>query len=108
MTKLALLAFSFPLVCAVAYPANAGGLKVEDILVQLFYENSGTLSEDVTKMKTVRLWNTIIGEGHAREPANSFLVSVVLSGKAGSFDHTEKLVVVFRRGVPTPIGAASI
>ena len=74
-------------------PASASGLKIEDVRVQLFYENSGTLSEDLTKMKNVALWNTIIGEGDAREPANSFLVNVVLSGKAGSFDHTEKLVV---------------
>jgi hypothetical protein len=84
----ALFAFTLPV-----EPASAQAVNVEDIRVQLFYERSGTLSEDFTKVKDVSFWNTIIGEGIAKEPANSFLVSVVLRGKPASFVESERVVV---------------
>src|SRR5262245_25645280 len=72
-------------------PASAQAVHVEDIRVQLFYERSGKLSEDFTKVKDVSFWNTTIGEGTAKEPANSFLVSIVLRGKPTSFVDSESI-----------------
>jgi hypothetical protein len=73
--------------------AKAQPVIVEDIRVQLFYESTGKLSADLAKVKDVSFWNTIIGEGFAKEPANSFLVSVVLRGKPASFVNSERVVV---------------
>ena len=49
--------------------ASAQPVSVENIRVQLFYERNGELSEDITKVKDIILWNTIIGEGYAKQPA---------------------------------------
>jgi hypothetical protein len=106
--------FNRALIFALAAPylligiANAQTAQIEDIRVQLFYERSGTFSEDLTKLKKISLWNTIIGEGDAKEPANSFLVSVVIQGKPESlvkresvavtvFDKAKKSMVMQRR-----------
>ncbi len=75
-------------------PATAQALKIEDIRVQLFYERSGTLSPDLTKQKDLSLHNTMLGEGAAKEPANSFLVAVVISGQPSSFDKSKVDVTV--------------
>ncbi len=42
--------------------AAAQAVQVENIRVQLFYENSGQLSDDLTKKKNLALWNTISGK----------------------------------------------
>jgi hypothetical protein len=55
-----------------AGPAGAQALKVDDIKVQLFYELSGTLSDDLTKQKKLSLWNTLIGEGDAKVMQRQF------------------------------------
>lgn len=44
--------------------------------VQLWYEGSGRLSEDIAPPKSITLWNTIIGEGGAEENANDALLTV--------------------------------
>ena len=49
------------------------------IRAHLFYEYSGTLSEDILASKPV-LWNTVIGEGEAAEPASDVLVVVEMRG----------------------------
>lgn len=53
----------------------------------------GTFSEDVTKTKDFHYWNTLIGEGDAKEPANSFLVTIFLRGKPESFDAKEFVTI---------------
>ena len=73
--------------------AAAQTAAIEDIRVQLFYEYSGTLSDDLTKRKDLVLRNTMIGEGGAKEPANSFLVSVVVKGQSEAFDKDAALTV---------------
>ena len=73
--------------------AAAQDATVEDIRVQLFYEHSGTLSDDLTKRKDFKLLNTMAGEGSSKEPANSFLVSVVIKGAADSFDKGAALAI---------------
>ena len=60
-----------------AWGASAPAAKIDAIRMQLFYASSGTLSEDVSKTPE-GWWNTIIGEGAAKEPADDMLVSVVL------------------------------
>jgi hypothetical protein len=87
------LLFALAAPCFLIGIANAQTAQIEDIRVQLFYERSGTLSEDLTKLKKVSLWNTIIGEGDAKEPANSFLVSVEVRGKPESFNKGESIAV---------------
>jgi hypothetical protein len=85
--------FGFFTLALLVGPVHAQAVHVEEIRVQLFYEHSGALSEDFAKTKDASFWNTIIGEGSAKEPANSFLVSVVLRGKPNSFVQSESVVV---------------
>src|SRR6266481_247918 len=74
--------------------AAAQTVHIEDIRVQLFYENTGLLSDDFTKKKNLDLWNTTIGEGGSGGPARSFLASIVLRSKPNSFLKQEVVVTV--------------
>jgi hypothetical protein len=74
--------------------AAAQTVQVEHIRVQLFYENSGQLSDDLTKKKDLALWNTIIGEGDSGGPATAFLASVVLKSKPSSLVKREVVVTI--------------
>ena len=65
--------------------AAAQSLRVEQIRVQLFLEHSGKLSDDLIRTKPT-LWNTLAGEGEAGEPASSFLISIVVTGKESRND----------------------
>jgi hypothetical protein len=73
--------------------ALAQNATIESISVQLFYEYNGTLSDDLTKRKELGLWNTMIGEGDAKQPANSFLVTVTVRGAPETFDKAAVLTV---------------
>lgn len=66
-----------------AFAGNAAAQqsRVESIRVHLFKENTGTLSDDIVT-NNPGLWNVIIGDNQAE----SFLVSVVISGKPDSYD----------------------
>jgi hypothetical protein len=81
------------LLLAGAQDAHAQAATVDDIRVQLFYEHSGKLSDDLTKRKDLALFNTMIGEGESKEPANSFLVAVVVKGQPETFDKDAALTV---------------
>jgi hypothetical protein len=74
--------------CVFAMPAAAQQSQVESIRVHLFKENTGTLSDDIVT-NNPGLWNVIIGDNQA----NSFLVSVVISGKPDSYDRDGRVVV---------------
>src|SRR5262245_60499337 len=74
-------------------PAVAQTATIEDIRVQLFNEYDGTLSDDLTKRQNLELRNTMIGEGDARQPANSFLVAVSVKGQPDTFDKAAALTV---------------
>jgi hypothetical protein len=87
------LAIAAGLLAASGQVATAQNATVEDIHVQLFYEYSGALSDDLTKRKSLSLWNTMIGEGASKEPANSFLVSVEVKGAPESFDKAAALTI---------------
>ena len=58
------------------------GLSVARIQAQLWYEATGRLSGDVLTGDFI-LWNTLIGEGSAEEPASDVLVSVKVTSRDG-------------------------
>lgn len=71
-------------------------IKLERIRVQLIYETSGTLSPDIAPPAEFVLWNTVIAEGSAVEPASDVLVSVELSTTDEQANVTTPLKVVVR------------
>jgi hypothetical protein len=87
------LAIAVSLLAVSGRMAAAQNATIEDIRVQLFYEYSGALSDDLTKRKDLALWNTMIGAGDAKQPANSFLVSVAVKGQPETFDKAAALTV---------------
>jgi hypothetical protein len=48
---------------------------------QLFYDATGTFSQDILSQKDLALWNTIIGEGSAGAASTSTFVTVEISGR---------------------------
>lgn len=63
------------IVSAAVAPASAQSATIAGIKAQLFYEETGEFSQDITDGK-VTLWNTIIGEGGAGGPSSQTLVTV--------------------------------
>ena len=55
--------------------------KITAIRAQLFYDATGTLSEDILSQKDLALWNTIIGGGSAGAASTSTFVTVEISGR---------------------------
>lgn len=94
---LAATALSF-LVISTALQAqdNVAPLVIDHISVQLFYEHSGALSADISPPNDFVGWNTIIGEGSAREPANDMLVTVRLKTDGHQFIDERPLLVEAR------------
>lgn len=50
--------------------------KVEQIRMQMFYHQSGKLSDDILADPQWASWNVIIGAGSAEEPTDDMLVTV--------------------------------
>ena len=69
--------------------------RVSDIEVRLLYEQTGTLSVDLTDHPEFATWNTIIGAGSALENANDVLVSAVIGGP-GQHNLETPLVIIIR------------
>jgi len=89
-TRVRFAAFSFIILLALAsslaammtHKATAPPpFKITAIKAKLFFENTGTFSEDILTQPDLALWNTIIGEGSAGSPSNSTLVLVEVSGQ---------------------------
>ncbi len=87
---------------AVAKPKNID-FRVQDIKAQLLYEQTGQLSEDITANTDFFAWNTIIGEGSAKENANDVLVTAVIIGP-DQFNTTIPFVIEAKRKNGTKIG----
>ena len=68
------------------------GLFIARIEARLWYEETGRLSDNVL-IEGFTLWNSIIGEGSAQEPASDVLVSVKVSSQDGERFVTLPLVV---------------
>jgi hypothetical protein len=47
----------------------------------LFYDATGTFSQDILSQKDLALWNTIIGEGSAGAASTSTFVTVEITGR---------------------------
>ena len=78
-----LAAIAFALVAPPAAMGAAPTLEVREIEVRLFHSHTGTFSEPIPEGAV--LWNTIIGEGDAREPSTSTLVKVKVVGAPSKF-----------------------
>lgn len=83
MRALAVLAALLAIPAAAAAEPAIG--KIE---ARLFYEASGRLSDNIAPPAEIALFNTVIGEGGAEEPAGDVLVAVTVAGEAGSFVET--------------------
>lgn len=77
--KMFWMAAAMAMSAVAASGAAAPDAKIERISAQLYYESTGTLSVDVMADPHFTLFNTVIGEGDAREPANDVLVSVSMA-----------------------------
>jgi len=60
--------------------AKEESVKITAIRAQLFYSDSGTLSENIIDKRDFHLWNSGIGEGSAQGPSSKVLVTVELTG----------------------------
>ena len=89
MRALAVLAALLAIPAAAAAEPAIG--KIE---AHLFYEASGRLSDDIAPPAEVSLFNTVIGEGGAEEPASDVLVAVTVTGEAGAFVETPLTIKV--------------
>ena len=63
--------------------ASAADVRIAEIRAYLWLERSGKLSGNLVGSKEP-LFNTIIGEGSAGEPANNLLVEIVIAGDRNS------------------------
>lgn len=64
--------------------AAADRITVEAIQARLLYEGTGVLSQNIAPPAKFYGFNTVVGEGDAKEPASDVLITVVLaaSGEA--------------------------
>lgn len=83
---------------------------IESVRAQLFYELSGTLSGNIASPPSrFSGWNTVIGEGDAKEAAQDLLVTVRLkSNGADGFLTEAPLVITARNGAGKLLGSRSI
>ena len=93
MLKIFVPAIAAAFMTVASQTAVAQTATIEDIRVHLFYENDGTLSEDLTKRKELALFNTMTGEGDAKKPSSSFLVAVSVRGQPETFDKAAALTI---------------
>ncbi|HEV8139915.1 MAG TPA: hypothetical protein VGP81_09090 [Pyrinomonadaceae bacterium] len=68
--------FSSPL----GFPQTKVAPKIVAIRAQLFYDATGTFSQDILSQKDLALWNTIIGEGSAGAASTSTFVTIEITG----------------------------
>jgi hypothetical protein len=82
--------------------------RIESIRVQLYYELSGTLSANIAPPANFTGWNTVIGEGDAKEAAQDVLVSVQLGSDGSDGFLTDRpLLITARNGKGKVIGTRS-
>lgn len=72
--------------------------RVGAFKMQLYYENTGRLSKDISPPVDFSGWNTIIGEGSAEESANDLLVTVEVKAPPGEFVKAPLTVVARVKG----------
>jgi len=73
-------------------PAAAQAVRIDEIRAHVFYNRSGTLSDDILKTKPA-LFNIMIGAGDLKETADAVLIAVALKGPPSGFDQSETITV---------------
>ena len=74
------------LTCALlSLPCFSQAVEVESVDVYLFYNESGSFSENILEAEEFVLWNTVAGGGSAEEPSDRFLVKVRLKGPKNTY-----------------------
>lgn len=73
--------------------AAAPSVAITGIEARLFYEGTGVLSDNIAPPATFHGWNSMIGEGAAKQPANDLVVSVALSSDPPEASATTPLTV---------------
>jgi hypothetical protein len=68
--------------------------NIDAISAHLFYERSGSFSDNIASPAQFHGWNTIIGEGDAREPANDILIKIYLSAGENKQTFTKVPLIV--------------
>lgn len=94
---------------AAACPASAqdaAPATITDIRAQLYYERTGTFSEDVISEAGFVFWNTIIGEGEAADASSFTLVTAEVAGRNVPFGEVS-VELVARTADGEELGAAS-
>ncbi|WP_088181800.1 hypothetical protein [Sphingobium sp. Z007] len=83
---------------------------IESVRAQLFYELSGTLSGNIASPPSrFSGWNTVIGEGEAKEAAQDLLVTVRVKGNGADGFLTETpLVITARNSAGKLLGSRSV
>ena len=71
-------------------------IRLDQIRVQLLLERTGELSPNVAPPATTTLWNTVIGEGDAGQPATDALVWVSLRSATAEANAPRPLSVTVR------------
>ena len=66
-------------------PCYSHAVEVESIGVHLFYNESGSFSENILEAEEFVLWNVIVGGGSAAEPSDRFLIKVRLKGPKNTY-----------------------
>jgi hypothetical protein len=97
LAVLAVSAASAAVLDAARKPAVAP-YRLSGMKTMLFYEHTGTFSGDLLTQPGIALWNTIIGEGDAKEPSHSVLVVVQVSGEAGSSEDARRVELTASEG----------
>lgn len=88
---------------ALAAPARAApkidlsGIRIAGLEARFFYEGTGSLSDNIAPPATFHAWNSPIGAGDARQPANDLLVAVTLTNTAGEASVNAPLTIVVAR-----------
>lgn len=88
--------FPFALLFTTAAAQDRATVRIEAIHVQLFYERTGALSQDIPP--DWALWNTIIGAGDVGQPSQSTLVTVEVSGPDVRYGAIRALVTAQEEG----------
>lgn len=72
--------------------------RIGAVRAQLWYEESGRLSNNIAPPASPTLWNTPIGEGDAQESANDMLVTVEVLARGRQNVETPLRIEVRGRG----------
>ncbi len=89
----ALLLALVPAAPALSAP-ESDGIKIGAVRAQLYYQHSGTFSEDLIARKPpFRGWNTGEGEGDAKEPSEHLLVVATLVNSGAEHFTSDKVTL---------------